>query len=143
MPVEFDELGLRFVYPDNWELERDGEAGWPRTISVHGPSGAFWSVTQHKGPADEDLMHHIVQTLFDEYEDVESQPITRQVGRWKLEGCELAFYCLDFLVTAQVVACQDSDRQLVILSQAENRDFDQLSAVFDAMTLSLLEAGEP
>ena len=40
MVAEFDAPGIRFKYPENWQLEReDNEAGW--TVSVQSPETAF------------------------------------------------------------------------------------------------------
>ncbi len=43
------------------------------------------------------------------------------------------------LVTAQVLECPGLRLPLAILMQGENRDFDSLAQVFDAMSLSLLQ----
>ena len=136
MTAEFNEVGFRFKYPANWTIEREKEEGWPRSVSVQGPSGAFWSVTED--PSITDLLDQIATTIIEEYDEVETSPLHRQIGQHDLEGKELAFYCLDFLVTAHLMQCVGQSRKLVILTQAESQDFDSLASVFDAMTFSLL-----
>ena len=79
MTAEFNELGLRFLYPENWKLVREDQRGGPRSISVHSPQGAFWAVTVDQWPAD-DLVDRVVELIRQEYEDVEVEPIERSVG---------------------------------------------------------------
>ena len=139
MATEFNRLGFRFLYPENWKLEVDETTGWPRSVSVYSPSGAMWSVTADSVPV-EDLQERIADAICAEYEEVEREPIERLVGDAKLKGIELSFYCLDFLVVAQVLACPGTDRPTVILLQGESRDFEALGQVFDAISFSYLQA---
>lgn len=136
MTASFNEQGFCFQYPENWRVEREKTAGWPSTVSVHAPSGAFWMVTED--PRAPDLLDRMIDAMTEQYEDVETDAIERQVGPFLLRGRSMAFFCLDFLITAQAIQCDGSPRQLVIWMQAENREFDSLANVFDAMTLSLL-----
>ena len=40
MPAQFDDGGIRFRYPEDWQLERqDSEDGW--TVSLQSPETAF------------------------------------------------------------------------------------------------------
>jgi hypothetical protein len=137
MAAEFNELGFRFLYPENWKLVCEDNRGWPRSVSVHSPQGAFWAATIDRGPADE-LLQRVVQVLQQEYEDAEIEPIERQLAEFALQGVELRFYCLDLLVTAQVLRCANRPIAAVLLLQGENRDFDELVRVFDAVSLSFL-----
>ncbi len=137
MTAEFNESGLRFLYPENWRLVREEQWGWPRSVSVHSPQGAFWSVTLDQPPADE-LVSRVVESICQEYEDVEVDAVERSVGELTLRGVELQFYCLDLLVTAQVLECVECEQPMVLLLQGENREFDALLPVFDAISLSCL-----
>ena len=140
MTAEYNEGDIRFIYPENWTLIKEEPTGdGLRTVAVHSPDGAFWSVSEGGLPADQ-LVSQIVDTLIQEYEDAETSDFERLIGTLKVRGVELNFYCLDFLVVAQVVYSIDDDRSRVFLCQAESRQFDAMSQVFDAMTLSLMGA---
>jgi hypothetical protein len=138
MTAEFNARGFHFLYPENWKLVRDDQRGWPRSVSVHSPQGAFWSATLEREPAN-NLVERVAVLIQQEYEDVESEPIERTVGRHHLQGVELRFYCLDLIITAQVLESPEIAGRAVVLLQAEDRDFEQLARVFDAVTLSFLE----
>jgi hypothetical protein len=138
MTAEFHDFGLRFLYPENWTLVRDADRSGPRSISVHSPQGAFWAVTVDSSPA-EGLLDQVVESIRQEYEDVEVEPVERSLGTRMLRGVELRFYCLDLLVTAQVLECPACEQPMVFLLQGENRDFEDLVRVFDAISLSCLQ----
>lgn len=137
MAGEFNELGFHFLYPDNWTVTRERTTGFPRSVSVQSPSGAFWSVTADRPPVDE-LVDRVVQAISAEYEEVEESLVERAVGPAMLSGRELNFYCLDLLIVAQVLQADFDGKALAILMQAESREFEELQAVFDAITWSLL-----
>ncbi len=137
MAGEFKELGFHFLFPENWTIERERTTGYPRSVSVQSPSGAFWSVTADRPPADQ-LVDRVVQAMLAEYEDIEVQAVERQVGPVVLTGQELNFYCLDLLITVHVLQAELDGKALAILMQAESREFDELAAIFDAITWSLL-----
>jgi hypothetical protein len=136
MAAEYKERGIRFLYPENWLIASDKTAGWPHCVSVHSPSGAFWSLTLDSHPS-EDLFERVLSAVSAEYEEVEQSQVERQIGDQTLNGVELHFYCLDFLVVAQVLQCPSDLGPMVLLLQAESREFESLGQVFDAMYLSL------
>ncbi len=138
MIAEFNQWGIQFRYPENWAVDSDGRRGGLRSISVHSPGGAFWSVTSD-GPEDQSLVQHVVNTLCEEYDHCETEAIARQIAGHRVEGFELNFYCLDFLITAHVLSLRAQTGYLAVLYQAESRDFEQLQPVFDAISSSLVQ----
>jgi len=138
MPALFDKLGIKFLYPDDWTLEvatDEDEEG----VTVYSPGGGFWSVVLRDGieePAE--LAKIAVVALGDEYTDVDTEPAEETVGRQELVGYDVNFYCLDLTNTAQIRACRRNGRTLLILWQAEDREFDEVSRIFRAITTSLL-----
>lgn len=137
MTARYNEDGIQFVYPETWAVVKEEPMGDElRTVAVHSPDGAFWSTTQGNVPVEQ-LVSQVAEAIAKEYEDVEVSPVDRRVGEFELKGIELHFYCLDFLVIAQVVCCVGDERSRVMLMQAESREFDQMLPVFDAITLSL------
>lgn len=139
MALDYDAQGIRFKYPENWEVITDGGPGWPRAVSVHSPAGAFWSINQDQRPA-EGFLEQIADAIAGEYEDVERSSIQRRVGDRVLEGLELHFFCLDMLVIANLLELPDSALRTVFQFQAESREFEQLGPVFEAISLSFIQS---
>jgi len=139
MPAIYDRAGVRFLYPENWKLVEDDRGIEPETVSLQSPSGAFWSLMRYRnrenGP---ELTLQLVAAMQAEYEGLESFPHEETCAPLVGNGYEMCFHCLDFLVTARTVSIQDGDDVLLLLWQAEDRDFGELLPVFRAITTSLL-----
>ena len=114
--------------------------GYPLTISVARDS-AFWSVVVYNEFRDTtDLCKQALQVMeSEEYIDFESQPVSKQIADQDLEGFDMQFYCLDFLVASQLLALNLGERTLLFQFQAEDRDFEELLPVFEAIATSLLQ----
>ena len=84
------------------------------------------------------LLDQVLTSMQAEYEGVESAVIHDQFADVESLGYDMCFYCLDFLVNARALAAQARGKTILILWQAEDREFDRLEPVFRAMTISLL-----
>jgi hypothetical protein len=137
----FDGLGFDFLYPDNWEIQKEGDADWPRTVSVHSPAGAFISMTLFlKSTAPADLLDQTLAAMRAEYEEIELQSTKSSVPGFEDQvAYEADFYCLDLVVTARVCQYEFGDFVLLAMYQGESRDFEKLLQVFDAVALSTLQ----
>ena len=62
----------------------------------------------------------------------------KKVADRELAGFDLFFYYLDLTNTAQVRCSRDQQASYTVFCQAEDREFEQVRLVFDAMTTSLL-----
>jgi len=139
MTAEFNEMGVRFLYPENWEVSSETSGGWPLSVSVHSPTGAFWSVNIDTRDCAQ-LADEALQAMRREYDEVELDSLEYQLDDLRISGYELHFYCLDLLIVSHVLAVPGDEVSMVVLYQAEYRDFLKLKPVFDAISLSLLRA---
>lgn len=144
----YDKHNLNFMYPENWKLNEqapDEIEGAPREISLEAPSGCLWVLHVFDNGTDpNEVLDLVVQGLDQQYEDFEFAmgQSTEILGNPVISG-EANFYCLDFLVTANVQVIDATDNVFCILNQAENRDFEQMRDVFLAITTSLLQSDLP
>jgi len=135
----YDNLGVQFSYPENWRVTEDQQTEWPRSVSVHSPNEAFWSLMIYEpGTELEALAEAVRDALSEEYTDFEAIPAEQEVAGLELLGSNLNFYCLDFLIQAKIRAFQLGVRPCVILCQGEDREFESLDPVFAAITHSLI-----
>ncbi|NOZ38836.1 MAG: hypothetical protein GXP24_01250 [Planctomycetes bacterium] len=139
MPSVFEHSGLRFEYPENWVLEAASEDHLEQVV-VSSPNTGFWHLSKY--PRDSEL-----ETLFDEalaalrteYQDMETEPAgDLQVEDRLLMGFDVRFICLDLTNTCWLRGFQTDDATYLLLCQAEDREFAQVSPVFQAMLASLL-----
>ena len=144
MPAVYDKLGIRFLYPDNWESTKQWTPAGNQCVSVFSPQGAFWSVTVHPLAADPvELAAAALRTLQAEYADSEAEAILEDIGQQSIAGYDLSFFYLDFTNTALVRGFRTASATCLVLCQAEDREFERVAPVFRAITTSLLApAGE-
>ena len=143
MPLKFEKLGISFQYPDNWTLDEEDALVGRRSVTVYSPGGAFWSVAAHPRSADPArLAKAAVEAMRQEYEGLEAEE-TREalVGR-ELIGYDLSFYYLDLTNTAQIRCLRTQRTTYTVFCQAEDREFDRIDLVFQAITASLLSGVE-
>ena len=141
MSAIYEKLGVRFMYPDTWEVIDEDPAADPRSISVHNKTGAFWSVTAYRaGIEPAEIAAAALSALRDEYEELEAEEVTEQIGPLDADGYDVHFYVQQLVAAARIRAFEYDSRTILLLCQGEDREFDQLARVFDAMTLSFIGA---
>jgi hypothetical protein len=141
MTAVYDKLGIRFLYPENWQLSDERAGASPHSVSVLSPSGALWSVDLHRSSVDaESLAGDVLKVMGEEYSDLEAEPATELIGEFAATGYDMSFYCMDLLVSARLRALRTDMGAMVLLFQAEDRDFERLEPVFRAINLSLLSS---
>jgi hypothetical protein len=141
MPATFNGLGISFQYPDNWSLDDSDALLGRKSVTVYSPGGAFWSVTVHSASADPaKLAAAVVEALKQEYEGLEAQDAEETIAGQHLIGYDLAFYCLDLTNTAQVRSLQAGNSTYTLYCQAEDREFERVRRVFQAISTALLSS---
>jgi hypothetical protein len=143
MPAHFNQYGISFQYPENWTLEEEEMEDLPEeqhAVTVYSPGGAFWEVTVHPQLADpKKLAAAAVKALKEEYEGVEVEDVRETVLDHDLSGYDFNFIYLDLINTAQIRGFRSSTATYTVFCQAEDREFQAVQKVFQAMTFSLLQ----
>jgi hypothetical protein len=138
MPAVFAQGPIKFLYPENWRIAGQSFDSTPQVVELQSPGSAFW--TLHVYPADSDaveLVDEFRDAMQAEYENLEAEEIEETWEDEPVVGYDLSFYCLDFLITAKVRCWRMGNSLVLIHSQAEDRDFNEASPIFLAMTTSL------
>jgi hypothetical protein len=113
----------------------------PYQVEIEAPSGGIWSVNVFPVDVDTDeLLADAIRGLQDTYEDIEIDEATPDFPGFESQGIDAFFYCLDFIVMARIRVIETARYKLVLLFQAESRDFDSYHDVFRAITTSLLQS---
>jgi hypothetical protein len=141
MPASFDNLGITFQYPDNWQLDDSEMRAGQSAVTVYSPGGAFWSVAVHTASADPARMAQAaLDAMRKEYEGLEAEPIGETIAGHKLIGFDLNFFYLDLTNTAGIRSLRAGRTTYTIFFQAEDHEYNEIHLVFAAMTLSLLRS---
>ena len=143
MPGFYDKLGIKFQYPENWTLDEGEALEGEQSVSVFSPGGAFWSVMVHPhSQAPQELVDTALQTMKQVYDELDAEAVEETMGNVDLVGYDLNFYCLDLTNTAVVRCGRTPQGTLLVFWQADDRELDEVEAVFRAITLSLLDQAE-
>jgi len=138
-PRRFAKLGISFQYPDNWTLDEEDARAGRMSVTVYSPGGAFWSIAIHPHSADPaGLAEAAVEAMRQEYADIEVEEVRETLAGHEMIGCDLHFYYLDLTNTAQIRCVRANRATYSVFFQAEDREFDQIYRVFQAMTVSFL-----
>jgi hypothetical protein len=140
MSAVFDKAGIRFQYPENWQIVDEDLLGWPQVVSLQNPAGAFWTVMMYEpGVEPASLLRELLDQMRSEYDSLESSVATEEFENVTGTGYEMYFYCLDFLVCAKAFIVKPASGHVLLLHwQAEDRDFSACEPIFQAVTISLL-----
>ena len=129
----YDDHGIRFEYPADWELEVSDDG--PRTtVSLESSEGlAFTLVTlDDSRPAPADLADEALAAMRDEYPGLDAAPALEMIDGHRAVGHDLEFISLD-LVNCCAIRCYRTPRRTVLV-------FGQWSDLDDAEPESLLRA---
>ena len=138
MPAVFDQLDIRFEYPENWSVEESHDAEGEQVV-VSSPHTAFWHLS--KQPVGTDLetsFDEALAALRTEYRDMEVEPVSDVIDGQKLVGFDVNFICLDLTNTCWLRGFQTMHATYLLICQAEDQEFEQVSPVFRAMLASVL-----
>lgn len=141
MAAQFDRLGVRFLYPENWVISEEQADSNPRIVSLESPEGALWTLSLHPDRGDPSVLtKKVLETLQaeEEYVDFDIEPVRQRLADFEAEGYDLQFFCRHQVVSARIRGLNCGDFTLLILCQSEDREFERLEPVFRAITHSLL-----
>lgn len=135
----FEEKGVRFQYPENWELEKADDDESQVQVTVNSPDTAFWSLSMYPGQRDvASLAEEVLTAMQAEYPQLENDPYREQIGTTPVIGYDLNFYYLDLTNTAIVRVFHHGESTCLVLAQAEDHEMPTAEPVFHAMLHSLL-----
>lgn len=137
--MRFNRFGLAFDHPDNWVVETDDSEERYAAVTVYSPGGAFWSISGHAAGGDALLLASaVVDQMREEYRELDCEPAEESIGGRSFTGYDLNFYCLDLTNTAQIRTLTTPGAIYLMISQADDREWDSVAPVFAAMTTSFV-----
>lgn len=139
MVATYDRHGIRFVYPENWEFSEEFHDADSHCVTLQSPGSGFWMLQALQTTKSPDLLAaEALRSVKQEYEEVEVARVDEEIEGVRSVGYDLVFYCLDFIVSSSVRSFSLDDRRFLLLWQAEDKEFQKISPVFAAITMSLL-----
>src|SRR5262245_54278266 len=95
MVKQFEREGIRFQYPDNWQLEsEETDGGW--NVSVQSPATAFLVMSFH--PDEDDparLADKTLEAMRDDYPQLEADTAVETLAGQPAIGHDIDFFAFD------------------------------------------------
>ena len=137
MAAIFHEDGIRFQYPENWQLERqDTDHGW--TVAVQSPQTAFLLVSFDGAMPDADQMpDSALEVLRTEYPDLEAEACLESVAGQPAVGHNIRFISLDLTNTCWSRSFVADLGTVHLFWQANDLELATLEPVLRAICTSL------
>ncbi|MCA9107246.1 MAG: hypothetical protein KDA83_17650 [Planctomycetales bacterium] len=138
MPHWYEHNGLRFAYPENWQIEEIDVVGQPLDITLQTPGGGLWSLQSIPGGMSPgEAAAQALKGVEAEFQEVENESAQLELVEQLWLGFEIRFFCFDYLIEGRVWACRIPGRTLVCVYQAEQAEFEKQEPVFQAVMASL------
>jgi hypothetical protein len=135
--AQFDESGIRFQYPDNWQLDREEhENGW--TVSVQSPDTAFLLITVNgDGPDAEQMTATVLEAMRADYPDLEADECVDSLAGQPAVGYEMHFTSLDLTNTCWTRGIYCPEGTALVMWQMNDLEQDTNEPVLRAICASL------
>jgi len=116
--AHFDDHGVRFEYPSDWELEVT-EDGPVTTVDVQHPAGiAFLLVrTDLSCPDPDEIADSALEAMREEYPDLDAVPVEETVDEYCATGHDVEFFSLDISNGACIRCFQTPRRTVLVFGQ--------------------------
>jgi hypothetical protein len=140
MTTTYDDHGIRFVYPESWDVEVTDE-GPVTTVAVHAPDGlAFALVTvDDTCPAPAEIADQALQAMRDEYPTLDAAPALETIGGHPAVGHDVEFISLDMTNTCAIRCFRTDRRTVLVFNQWSDLEDEDVGAALAAVRASLEE----
>ncbi len=141
MPANYRGLDLECIYPENWSFTEDTGDDGPVGFTIESPDAAFFSLIRYPwNCSPREVLEKAIPAMNEDYDQFESNPLELSLGIDDSRGAEVNFYCMDLLVTSQLKAFTIRPYTYLVQMQAEDRTFQKMEPVFQAMLVSILRS---
>jgi hypothetical protein len=143
MEATYQSHGVRFRYPQDWELSEQRE-GEQISITVSSPLTAFWTLTLFPDRPDPgDIVAAALDAFYEEYDELDDYPSKTRVCQRPTVGRDVDFVCLELLNSAGIRAFRVRHFTVLVLFQFTEGERDETAPILERITRSLSCAEEP
>ncbi|MFN8706108.1 MAG: hypothetical protein ACK526_03590 [Planctomyces sp.] len=143
----YEAHGIRFLYPDIWEITEETDADGDIVITVTSDGTCFWTLRILPGcPSPPDVVRSCIEAFREEYDELDESPSQIRISEMPAYARDLEFSCLELLNTASLSSVRSSDMTLLIWWQGTDHELQEIRPILEQITesvqiLSLLEDG--
>ena len=140
MPEWYDDDGVRFAYPESWELTREvdeSQAG-ALMLSVQGEGTSFWTLALYPAAVSAaELVESAVAAYREEYEEADVYAVEGSLCGFPCEGRDVEFVCLELINSAAMRAFEAPGFTAMVLFQGTDRELTETRPLLEQISGSL------
>jgi hypothetical protein len=137
MAALFERDGIRFRYPETWQIEREETAsGW--TVSLQGPGTALLVLSlDQETPQVEQVAETALAALRDEYPELEADECVDSVAGQPAVGHEIRFFSFDLTNTCWTRSFYGGGGTILLMWQVNDLELEETEDVLRAICASV------
>jgi hypothetical protein len=137
MAAGFEQDGVRFSYPENWQLDRqDTDGGW--TVSVQSPETAFFLLSYDaEMPEPERMADTALEAMRSEYPELESDEAVESLAGQPAVGYDVRFFSFDLTNSCWLRSFYGGGGTVLAMWQANDLELDRVEPVLRAICASI------
>lgn len=114
----YDDNGIRFEYPNDWEVEVETEGG-KTTVALHAPDGVAFSLVaiDESGPEPSEMAEQALDAMREEYPDLDAVPVEEMIDGHPAIGFDLEFLSLDATNSCSIRCFRTPRRTIFLMGQ--------------------------
>lgn len=135
----FNEYGISFEYPDEWELSKEvDETNGEIQISVNGADSSFWLISLYfTDISAEKLLKQSVQVFRDEYPELDIYDVNSTLAGKECQGRDIEFVCSELINSAYLRVFKTELFTAFVLYQGTDQDLKSTLKDLEAISTSL------
>ncbi len=139
----FQEFGLRFVYPLDWDLDVNDEETQV-TVTISAPDGPAFVLIRAdtERPEPSSLAAEALAAMCGEYEGVESTAVEEMMAGYPAVGHDLDFLSLDMPNTCSIRSFRTKRRTVLYFAQWSDLDETGIAETLRRLRNSLEETSD-
>ena len=136
----FDNHGISFQYPTNWELDVTDE-GAVTTVAIHAPKRPAFAILTIDAtkPAPAEIADQALEAMREEYPGLDSTPALETIGGHHAVGHDIEFFTLDMTNSCQIRCFRTANRTVLVFVQWSDIEGDEAGLVLAAVRTSIAE----
>lgn len=136
----FDDFGIRFEYPMDWELDVDDD-GTRQVISLQSPENpAFLMLTLDEDrPPPAEVADEALTAMRAEYPELDARPVLEVIDGHRAVGHDLDFFSLDLTSSCAIRCFRTPRRTVLFFAQWTDVEGEETENVIRSMRRTLEE----
>lgn len=130
--------GVRFRYPDDWELNEEQSIENEVSITVSSSETSFWSLTLFlDGELPEVLVESAIEAFREEYEELDIYTAEADYCHRTNIARDVEFVCFELMNSAFLRAFRSGSFSVLILYQGNDQELEETKSILEEISASL------